>query len=755
MAEPRYVIPLRTQPNAPDDRDAERIQLVTGRWHGLDQAYLERDRAVEEAIRMVLGRQWDVWSDLLGKFVDVSQVLSDEERQWRQRPSINRLQYWFILTHARMTENPPIISFQPSSADRMDALLAEVMDPIFKTLCREVGLTSAIDLLAAWLIPGGEAFLKSRVDYAKGPMQELVGPAMLSMDTEDGPIQRLIESAAFDQSGNPMGGLVPDEETGDFGYSFEGQPHSQREGQLILDVLGPLEVRGQAGNTIPWERKRWHIQRWFLTPDEVEERYGVRVQPDFNGSLDGGAGYLERLMFGSGYFGAVSNRDAGLSSGPQKPQSKDDGFVAGYEMWEAPIAGTDTEERDGESPGGRLICCTKTTVLHDSVRPYPLKYVSPIRRFQMLNIPGRPAGSSPIEMQIPLQKSFNRVAAQLMEHANLMGNPKILTEDGVDLDGEITNAPGEVIEGGMRNGLPVVSYLAPPQPSASAWKTLDFLSKMLDVLGNIEGAEGGAPTEDSSGELVKELRFNSDRFIGPTLRRMVDELARMAEDWIAILSVTWTQEKLITYAGEDNQLAVVQIQPEMFEGKVNVFPDPESMLPEGRGERQARIQALYQMGAFGDPVMDPNARKTFLELARFPHLGRAGKVGGVDRATAERNIAKIIRGERGAAETPILPQHNLGVFLLTLRDVIAAPEYDSYEQPVQQELQVYFQMLQLANVQAQIQQMALAAPVATAQADMQGAVAQRQIDAAPEELRPQPPEAPASEKPKQPKKASA
>ena len=125
--------PLREQTFSEREQplDSKRISYVRNLWHSQDHLLLARDRQVEENIRMLASEQWSVWSEGLGRFVDIAELMEDVDERWRQRPVINRLLIWFMLTHARLTENPPILSFLPSTGDRSDAQLAEVLDTVF------------------------------------------------------------------------------------------------------------------------------------------------------------------------------------------------------------------------------------------------------------------------------------------------------------------------------------------------------------------------------------------------------------------------------------------------------------------------------------------------------------------------------------------------------------------------------------------------------------------------------------------------
>ena len=54
-------VPLRENPEQEDAGDPERLAYVLNRWHSQDSAYIGFARMVEENIRCLSGRQWDVY----------------------------------------------------------------------------------------------------------------------------------------------------------------------------------------------------------------------------------------------------------------------------------------------------------------------------------------------------------------------------------------------------------------------------------------------------------------------------------------------------------------------------------------------------------------------------------------------------------------------------------------------------------------------------------------------------------------------
>lgn len=633
--------PLRQTPSAPDDYDRDRITLVRElSWASQDAAYLQRDRQVEENIRMLLGRQWEVFSPHLGRFVDVTQFMTDQERSWRQRPVVNKLFFWYMLTHARLTESEPIIGFRPSTSDRLDAMLAEVMDPIFKTLWLEIGMSEIVDRMIQWLIPGGRAFMKSRVDMNQGEWVEF-----------------------------------EDQET--------GERFTQQEGAIDVDVLSPLECRA-TWDSQPWHKKKWHCHRSFLTVQHIKDTYGVDVLPDPAPQTGMATSHiLTRLLFGNGYWGAGGGRTTSEMSANGTIDVDTEGLVCVDERWERPCP---------DYPQGRLTIVTKDVVLFDGGRPFQYKYTSPIRAFDYVAVPGRHQGTSPQEFMNPLQRTWNRGWQQLFEHRALVTNPLIELDTASGLTAEdFESRPGAVVAVAKRPGVDAFRFVSPPPISGDVWKIQSVIAEQLDMMGNVQGASGATPTSDASGDLVEALRFNADRYSTPTAKRMVRELARLCEDWMVMLPVLWPQEKIISYAGEDNVSRVVTVGPEMWTGRVNVQPDMESMLPESQGERRKRIKELYLLGAFGPPGT-PQAVRAFLEFSRFPHLSRAVRPGGVDRVTAEHTLGMLLQG-MPAADVPIYPWFNAAAHIEVFRDFMASPDFMKLNPMVQEQLELRYTLL--------------------------------------------------------------
>jgi hypothetical protein len=738
---------MREAPDAPDAFDGKRVEQYNRKWVALDDLYRHYNRQVEENVRMLSGQQYSIYHPVLGVWIDPTDFMTDEERRWRQRPVFNRIMPWYIITHARMTENQPILTFVPGP-DRIDAELAEVMDIAQKTLWREVGMVDQLDLLAGWLIVGGRGHLFSRIDTNKGPIKEWRGTADLPIvDAYGDPIpdpshptgmahEPDVKGVPFDQQGNPLARMTPD------GMQQTGEPHAEPEGVMKVDVLSPLQVRGSWGPT-PWHEKKVHQIMQYLTVEEVYDLTGREIAPEIKGGA-GNVGELERVLFGTGFYGAADSKlTPNLTS-----QASTEGYVQVLSTWEAPCSYEGMQETD-DSPGGRVVMVTKKECLIDAPRPAKLQYTSPLRTFEFVRMPGR-MGTTPQEALNPVQRAYNEGYARIQEHVNLLSNPKTLIDSQTKINAKAwTNEPGQAVKVTRRPNVPAVEYLEAPPLGEDVYKLQQMLLQELTDLGNLHGTQGETPSQDASGELVKELRFNSDRFLGPTLRREVEELGRLVSDWQMLLPLMWDDEKIINYAGEDNIARTILVRPYMFErGKINIVPDVESMLPEGRGERQAKVYKMYLDGLLGQPG-SPQALSRFYELAHFPHLSRVAKPGGIDRITADQENGQLLQGVPPQS-IPVYEWYDHDVHLMSLENVMKSPEFKKQQPQIKDAFvfhrqahtmakQIAMQKNVMLQARMQVQAQGAAMAGAASAGGGGGPAGGQPPDPSQTELRPQPP----------------
>ena len=499
LADPSQVA-LRKNPMQPDPLDSQRVSLLNGLWRSQDAAYRTRDREIEENVRMLVGQQWSVYNPMLGRWIDVSQFLSEDEKKWRQRPVFNRLLPWYMLQHSRMTENQPIVTFVPGP-DRLDAQLAETLDAVMKAVAREVGQADVWQRIVSWLLVAGVGYAQTRFDPTRGEMRPRMAQAevpLVQMDEQGNqqpmpdemgqPMMVPMPEVPLDEQGNPVAVAVLDPQSGEPVLQQTGEAFEEPEGQFVLDPLSPLEVRGEWGPQ-PWHLKAWHMTSTYVRPEKILADYGVDVKSlareGRGGSPD--SGELSRLLYGAGYYGSSTTTltgDASTATGRE-------GLVNLKCLWVRP---------QSQGDPGRFLCAVGDMVLYDGPRPANFPYTSPIRCWTFAEVPGRQGGTAPITPLVPVQRAYNRRWAQLFDHAALQATPKPIIDDGSGLTAAQWNSkPGVPIFLTKRAGVSAVDYLVPPPIGSDVWRIMQELRNEFDELGFVRGSTGSAPTADASG----------------------------------------------------------------------------------------------------------------------------------------------------------------------------------------------------------------------------------------------------------------
>jgi len=712
---PKSIIPLR-QGNTADSQDGARLQMVKAGWGFYDDLVRQQNRQIEENIRMIAGQQHAIFHPVLGRWLDPSEWMSAEERQYRARPVFNKLLPWFILTHARATENMPIVAFVPGP-DRADAELAEVLDIAIKTVWFEANMEDIHDRLMGWVIAAGRGHLISRINPHGGKVQTFQGQGMVPVvDVNDQPVddgdggqamQPYDDGVRYDKQGQMLtkARLVAPGQTE---LVHSGNAYQQRTGCIESDVYSPMQCRADWGPQ-PWYMKRRHWLRSYHTPEQVYEMFGVEVQPDVRGGQATDVGEIERLLYGTGFYGATW----GLPES-QTTATNTDGYVELTQLWEAPCSYAGMEQTE-DSPGGRWCVVSRSQVIRDGVRPAAFPYTSPLNTFEFIRIPGRPGGTTPQEALNPVQRQINDRNGRINDHVNLSTNPIGIIDQAANLGlRKFSNRPGQNYVLTRRPGVAPIEYVAPPALGEDVYKSYEMLQGEFNSIGFTSGAEEQSNPGDS-GEKVREVRFNTDRFLGPTMRRVAGEYGRLYQNWRVLMPLIWDLETTISYAGDDNIARTITVYPEMFKtGDVNVRPDVESMQPEGLAEKQDKVVWAYSNGLFGLPG-SPQAMMKFWELARMPHLSRLAKPGGVDYTTAEQENGQLLQGQQ-AALIPVYEWYDHQMHLIVHEKFMKSPEFLKLDDNTKNQFVLHRQAHQFA-AQAAV------AKAAMQQAGLQNAVA--------------------------------
>jgi len=704
--------------------DADPAEIVRwvkiSSWEDWLPAYRPWWRQIEENVRMLSGRHWDVFIDSLGDFVDLSSWFASGDDRWRRYPVFNWVAHYYKLTLSKLTENVPAMGYVPGSPDELDARLAQIMEPVWKSTWNRIGMPELMYQLYGWVIGAARGIPMWRWNPDLGPAEEFTGPAVIRLLGPDGVQIREISDAPYvafpDMSVYPhilntmasdaYGAPLVDPESGEPIFEADeaaegglrmGPANRHRLGDIEASVISPVSLITPYGPE-PFSRKPWYCHMYLEHVDEIARRFDVDVEPESLTSED----LLQlRLEYGSNY-GIPSFGFAG-SGGPSQASPRAlEGMARVYEKWCRDVPGHPSL---GE---GRVTAVCRDQVLLDDRNPYwtetHKQVVMPFEAFDLIRYPFRQEGTSDLEILNPLNRAIDRRMGGLMDAVDYNEQPLTIFNRaaGIEEDPSELNRPGATTEAYFSQGPPVMR-LPPAELPRSSQELAKILQDWMQLLGSQPfGSEGLPVTSDASGELQREVRFDTDRVWGATLRLHSYAWARAAEKIMGIYAACMSDDRIFTLAGTDSGWDFLAVKAQMFQGTVHAFPMPESAVLESRQEKQNRLLGLHRAG-----LIPP---EKVVELLGYPDLTRAIRPGGPAYGMAERENLEIALG----ILPPVLPEHDHQIHILLHRRRMQSVEFRDADPGVQQRLRIHVRMHEMAMTAQQLPQLLAAAQQATA-----------------------------------------
>jgi len=650
---------------------------------------------------MLSGRQHDVWIDALQQFVDLSSVAFIDDEAWRKYPVFNWMAHHFRVQIAKLTENIPVLGALPATSDNRDATLAEVFDPVFRYEWDQMGMPELLFPLYGWVLVAGRGVLKLRWDPDRGPVKPLMGPMPDSLAVLCNllPEQRELLQVPYHKQEDGSYQAIPDmDESGQVVLGPDGLPtFAEAElaatGDLACDCPAPTTLLMPYGPEPP-HRKPWYIEEYLMHVDDVRAQFGKTVEPDATVQQDRDT----LLQF------SYSDPLNGTRAAPtQSREIAVDGMTRIRCYWEF-------KDR------GRLAICTRDTVLDDDRNPYVIpgqqdRPVNPFFVFDRVSFPFRQEGDTDYESLNPIQRALNRRKGGLMDAADLNEQPGMILNSNMlgDVPADATNKPGWRLKA-TGNGTPFWK-VDPPALPASNLQMTEILEGDIRTLGNMGNDSGTVPNDKRSGELLTQDRFNTDRPWGATLRMHSYVWARMGEAMMTILGVGADDDRILSLSGEDNAAKFLTVRKDLFAGRINVRPVPESAVMETRDAKQQRITAMVTSAA----SLPPPWGDVLLKALNQPDLGRLTRPGGEAYSLAIREIMEMVTSGQ---VSPVLPEHNDDVHLTVLVEWMQTMEFRNLDPQLQGVLRMHKQLHEANKAAKSIQQTQQAAIVAGHQTDL-------------------------------------
>lgn len=486
---------------------------------------------------------------------------------------------------SKLTKTKPILSATPGSASDHDVKAAQMAEDLLEFWWQDLSMEDAVEEVLLWGIIAGQGYWKITWDeHAGKAMQFMVNPA--GQPILDDPLK---EAFRGELEG---AGLDPQE--------FQQTVYM---GDIKVETLSPFDVYLDP-SAKTFADCKYAICIHHLDPDEIETRWGVRLNPD------------------------STPIDEDVSSpGSGSTHATDPSVKKVFTAYFLPSAAM---------PKGRYVVWVDNPaqILQDDPWPYPINKL-PLIKFPGVRIPGSIYDSSVVEHGIPLQKELNRTISQIVEYKNLTIKPRVWAPVG-SMQQKLTTEPGAVYEytpiGGQR---PELEKL-PTMPPYVFEHLREISSRLRDLFSLTEVTEGAVPPNVEAGIAIDLLQEMSTDRIAPTIKLQESALADAGQLMLALAQEYYIEPRLLKIRGSGGSVQVRKFTQADIAGGISIHAEAGSGLPRTRAGRQARIQSYIEMG-----VLKPDHAWKYLDIADMKSVSKQFQA---DEDMAYREHDKLAKG---------------------------------------------------------------------------------------------------------------
>lgn len=544
----------------------------------LKRARQRLDREWKLNVSFYRGNQWVWFNKFNGRVETLPSTDTGELPRWRVRLTSNQILPGVQAYIAMLTKTKPVITATPNSGSDKDLKASQTADALFEHWWTDLHMKAKLQDALLWSVLTSAGYWFIRWDpHAGKSMTFLVGPdgqPILNSELADIYRHQLEEQA--EQAGMDPKALIQQFTKtyymGDIDVCVKGEPHVFRD---------PAAVS--------FEEAEWIFVEEFLSPDEVQAKYGVTMQPD-----SVAPDYETPLPF------------TNVASAPEKIVKK---VYCGY-FKPSPAL-----------PKGRYVvfCENPNKILYDGPWPFPFTDL-PLVRFSGPRVPGSSVDEAIVTHARPYQKLINSLLSKVVEHVYLTVRPQMIAPVG-SLRQRLTNEPGAVFEfqpmgGGGQALLP--QWREMPNIPPYVFTFLEEVQGRCDRLFNLQQINQGTPPPNvEAGIAIDLLQEAASDQIAPIIQQIEDSLARAGNLMAKLAKMYYTEPRLLKVVGSGGTAKVNQFQNADIDGGFSFHAEAGSGLPRTRAGRQARIESLAQMG-----VVQPAQMWKYLDVGDLKGLSQ-------------------------------------------------------------------------------------------------------------------------------------
>ena len=295
----------------------------------------------------------------------------------------------------------------------------------------------------------------------------------------------------------------------------------------------------------------------------------------------------------------------------------------------------------------------------------------PVQIVRYCKIPGRLWGLGAVEPLLEIQISYNKVRSQIIENAELIGNPKWLIPKTAGVGpNSITSRKGEKIYYNPAGGVPT-AVTPPSLPGFVLQNASQLASEMMDVSGLHATSLGKRAVGVTSGKAIEALSGRDMTQLQTTqndLERASESLGKVV---LTLMRRYYTEGKMMRMMDSMGRVVFKYLN------STDLVEDPEICIEAGslfRNEKQDRDQRILDMLQLGLIEKD-----TALRELKFG----TGNSYVSDKLQAMAHANDILMAAADGKPVEIFPTDDLQAFEQVFGEFIRSADY--YELPYEQQ----------------------------------------------------------------------
>jgi hypothetical protein len=314
-------------------------------------------------------------------------------------------------------------------------------------------------------------------------------------------------------------------------------------------------------------------------------------------------------------------------------------------------------------------------VLLDSTYLFEGKWkgkIPPLQYIRYTAIPGRLWGLGALEPLIDIQLQYNKSRSQVIDNAELIGNPKWLVPKTAGIGpNAITSRKGEKIYYNPSGGAPT-AVTPPSLPGFVLQNTSQLASEMLDVAGVHATTLGKRAIGVTSGKAIEALSGRDMTQLQDAMNNLAHACSNSAVVILSLMKAHYTEPKMVRMMDSLGDVVFRYLK------STDLVEDPEVFIEAGslfRNEKQDRDEKILEMLQL--QLID---KETALRELKFG----TGNSFVSKKLQAIAHANDLLMAAASGAAIEIFPTDDLTAFSEVFGDFIQSAEYYNLPEDRQQ-----------------------------------------------------------------------